>query len=102
MLDELIKFAKLHHEGFAAFENWQIKRFFETVQDTTLILQQDGKIQGFAVYVERQESLYFMTIALTGDFKTNFKNMLKNLHSLSGKPIMWHDEKRRLHKCWLR
>ena len=101
MLDELVRFAKLHYESFAAFEDWQVKRFFEVLKETTIVAEQGGKIQGFAVYVERPEGLYFIAIAGIEDVKTNLKNMLKGRHELPDKPILWHDEKRRLHK-WLK
>ena len=100
MLDELVKFAKKNHPGFAAFEDELVKRFFETLRETTLVSHRDGEIQGFAIYANRPEGIYFFCIVGTKDRRANLMTMLKNIRQFrKGKKIMWHDEARKLHIC---
>ena len=99
--DELVCFAKKNHRGFASFEDDQVRRFFQVVKNTTLVTQQNGKIVGFAVYIERPEGLYFACIAIEKEARMNWRAvpiMMEILEHLPDCPILWHDNKMRLHK----
>ena len=76
MIDNLIKFARRHHKSFCLCGDKQIRVFFELYKETTLVRTDDaGEITGFAVWVDQSDKIIFISIALTGDFKENFKTM---------------------------
>ena len=62
LIDELIKFARTYHEGFANVPDDFLRRMFETYKETTIVNYVDGEILGFGIYQEWPELLNFICI----------------------------------------
>ena len=94
MLDELVKFAKANHKGYANASDEFLRSMFETYKNHTLINCVDGKIQGFGIYQEWPDCLNF--IAVVGnpenDRLKNITAMMAGISILPDKQIVFFDE----------
>ncbi len=103
MLDELVKFAKARHEGFAIASDEGLRRMFETYKDYTLINIVDGEIRGFAVYQEWPDCLNFLCMVGNpeNDHLKNITAMMEGRKGLPDKKIVFFDEtKMELRTLW--
>ena len=100
VIDDLIKFAKTYHAGFASVGDSFLRRMFETYRDTTLIYRPKGELKGFAIYQEWPDRLVFITIVGSGTLEENLKAMIRGRSHLPKKPICWFDENKKELRTW--
>ena len=102
LIDDLIKFAKANHVGFANVRDDFLRRMFETYKDTTLVNYVDGKIRGFGIYQEWPDLLNFICIVGNpeGDKIQNIIALMDAKENIPDKKIVFFDEtKMRLRIC---
>ena len=95
VLDELVKFAKQHHEGFAQVPDEILKQWLLKYQKTILVYyKEDRSIGGFGIYQDWPDFLNFIAIIGTGSPVENLRAMLKGRDLLPDKPIWFFDEQK--------
>lgn len=77
MIDELVKFAKGNHPGFAVLPNEFLQNFFEKYKATTIVSQSNGEIKSFGVYQEWPDRLVFLAVVAKGNQIENIRFFLK-------------------------
>ncbi len=94
MLDELVKFAKANHKGYAIVPDEFLRAMFVTYKDYTLVNRVDGEIQGFAIYQEWPNCLNFICIVGNpeNDHLKNVIAMMDGKRLLPDKKIVFFDE----------
>jgi len=96
LIDDLIKFAKENHVGFANVPDDFLRRMFETYKETTIVNIENGIIRGFGVYQEWPDLINF--IALVGnpenDMQKNIVALMDARAKMPDKKIVFFDEKK--------
>lgn len=94
LTDELVAFAKKFYPAYEEMPGSILRTIFEKYKGTTIICRNDqGEIQGFAVYQEWPSILNFILICgRAGHVDANLRAMLLGRHHLPRKPIAYFDE----------
>jgi len=92
-IDDLVNFARAHHEGFKGMPDATMRALFETYKKTTIIWHDAGQIKGLAIYQEWPDLLNFFCIVGTGSASENLKMMLRGKKDLPAKSICFFDER---------
>jgi len=95
-LSEIINFAKENAgPGYEYFNDVLWKLLFE--KSKTVVVVEDGRIQGFGVYTETRDYLIFVTVVIKKECSQNWRAvslMMKAKKQLPVKDICWFDKKR--------
>jgi len=94
LIDDLIKFAKANHTGFANVPDDFLRRMFETYRDTTLVNYIDGEICGFGIYQEWPDLLNFICLVGNpeGDVTKNIIALMDAKEKIPDKKIVFFDD----------
>ncbi len=102
LIDELVKFAKAYHKGFANVPDDFLRRMFETYKETTIVNYVNGEIRGFGIYQEWPDLLNFICMVgnPAGDKMQNIIALMDAKETIPDKRIVFFDEKTmRLRVC---
>lgn len=94
LIDDLVKFAKANHVGFANVPDDFLRRMFETYKDTTLVNYVGGEVRGFGIYQEWPDLLNFICMVgnPAGDVIQNIIALMDAKEKIPDKKIVFFDE----------